>query len=402
MDTYWENTNLSEEETKRLERRKQRREQMQKEKRLQLERRKKARRIIVLVSFLCVFFIAAAGVSAIFFKAFNRIKENKEMVSQWRKEEAVLTENNQNGESHSTLEEEGIVKEELSNETHQLSGIGVTENYGMIEFSDIKERQSIYSENVFSANAILVNAKDNTVVAGKGERERIYPASMTKVLTILVAAEHMTEEQLEDDFTMTREITDYSYINDCSYVGFLEGEMVKVKDMFYGTILQSGADAAVGLATYVAGSHEAFVEMMNQKLKELGIASTTNFTNCVGIHDKSHYSTAYDMAVIMKAALSNTFCKEVLSARTYVTNPTTEHPEGIEISNWFIRRIEDKETPGKVLGAKTGYVNESKSCAVSYGEFEDGTEYICVTTGAHSSWRCIYDHVEIYNKYIMM
>ena len=70
-----------------------------------------------------------------------------------------------------------------------------------------------------------------------------------------------------------------------------------VKDMFYGTILQSGADAAVGLATYVAGSHEAFVEMMNQKLKELGIASTTNFTNCVGIHDKNHYSTAYDMAV---------------------------------------------------------------------------------------------------------
>ena len=79
---------------------------------------------------------------------------------------------------------------------------------------------------------------------------------MTKVLTILVAAEHIMEEELDDTFTMTREITDYSYINDCSSVGFLEGEQVTIRDMFYGTILPSGCDAAVGLATYVAGSHD--------------------------------------------------------------------------------------------------------------------------------------------------
>ena len=83
-----------------------------------------------------------------------------------------------------------------------------------------------------------------------------------------------------------------------------------------------------------------------------------------------------------------------------MTESTTEHPEGIDISNWFLRRIEDKDTGGEVLCAKTGYVTQSKSCAVSYGTFAEGDPYICVTAGSSSSWRCIYDHVEIYTQYI--
>ena len=199
---------------------------------------------------------------------------------------------------------------------------------------------------------------------------------------------------------MTLEITDYAYVNDCSSVGFLDGEVVTVKDLFYGTILPSGGDAAVGLATYVAGSHEAFVEMMNAKLEELGLSDSAHFTNCVGLFDENHYCTVYDMAVIMDAAMQNELCREVLSAHTYTTTVTTQHPEGIEISNWFLRRIEDKDTGGVVIGGKTGYVDQAGSCAVSYEEYADGTPYICVTVGARSSWRCIYDHVDIYNNYI--
>ena len=222
---------------------------------------------------------------------------------------------------------------------------------------------------------------------------------MTKVLTVLVAAEHITEEQLDDTFTMTIDITDYSYVNDCSNVGFLVDEKVKVRDLFYGTILPSGGDAAVGLATYVAGSHEAFVDMMNEKLAELGLADTAHFTNCVGLYDSNHYCSVYDMAIIMKAAMENELCREVLGTKVYITQPSTEHPEGLTISNWFLRRIEDKDTKGEVIGAKTGYVVESGSCAVSYQLSENGIPYICATAGSTSSWRCIYDHVEIYNLY---
>lgn len=140
--------------------------------------------------------------------------------------------------------------------------------------------------------------------------------------------------------------------------------------------------------------------MMNQKLEELGIAESTHFTNCVGIYDEAHYSTVYDMAVIMKAAVQNDLCREFLSLHTYTTKPTKQHPDGIEISNWFLRKIEDKDTGGEVVCAKTGYIVQSKNCAVSYGTFAGGTPYICVTAASTSGWRCIYDHVEIYNRYI--
>lgn len=250
---------------------------------------------------------------------------------------------------------------------------------------------------VVSANVVFIDIESGDVLAQRGYKEIINPASMTKVLTVLVAAESVTD--LDDTFTMTIDITDYSYSNDCSSVGFEVGEEVTVRDLFYGTILPSGGDAAVGLATYVAGSHEAFVEKMNDKLEELGLSDTAHFTNCVGLYDENHYCSVYDMAMILEAAMDNELCREVLGTRTYTTSATPQHPEGITISNWFIRRIEDKDTGGKVMAAKTGYVNESGSCAVSYGVDATGKGYVCATAGANSSWRCIYDHVALYKAY---
>ena len=123
-------------------------------------------------------------------------------------------------------------------------------------------------EEIISTHALLIDMETEEILAMRDAYSTISPASMTKVLTVLVAAEHITEAQLDDTFTMTLEITDYGFIHDCSNTGFLDGEVITVRDLFYGTILPSGADAAVGLAVYVAGSHEAFVEMMNEKLKE--------------------------------------------------------------------------------------------------------------------------------------
>lgn len=252
-------------------------------------------------------------------------------------------------------------------------------------------------EEVVSTSVVFIDRQNGEIIAGLEPKKRINPASMTKILTVLVAAEHV--DDLDDTFTVTREITDYGYVNDCSAAGFLENETVTVRDLFYGTILPSGADAGVGLAVYVAGSQEAFVGMMNEKLGELGISDTTHFTNCVGIYDENHYSTPCDMAVILQAALENDLCREVMSAHSYTTSATEQHPEGIIISNWFLRRIEDKDTGGEVICAKTGYVAESGSCAASYGRSSAGKEYLCVTAGSSSSWRCIYDHVALYKQF---
>lgn len=251
--------------------------------------------------------------------------------------------------------------------------------------------------DVFSTNSILIDLSTDTIVAARDANARIYPASMTKILTVLVAAEHVSN--LDDTFTMTSDITAYCLNNGCSAAGFVGGETIPVRDLFYGTILPSGGEAAAGLATYVAGSQEAFVELMNQKLEELGLSDTAHFTNCVGIYDDNHYCTAYDMAMILKAAVENDFCREVLSAHVYTTTLTEQNPEGLILSNWFLRRIEDKDCGGQVLCAKTGFVAQSGDCAASYGISAGGKPYICVTVNTYSSWRCIYDHVAMYKLY---
>lgn len=252
---------------------------------------------------------------------------------------------------------------------------------------------------VYSTNGVLIDVEAEEILAGREPFQRINPASMTKILTLLVAVEHVTD--LQDTFIMTAEITDYSYEHDCSIAGFGVGEAVTVEELLYGTILPSGADAAMALAEYVAGSQEAFVELMNQKLEQMGLSDTAHFTNCVGLFDENHYCTVYDIALILKAASDNELCRSVLSARTYATSiPSEEQPEGILLSNWFLRRIEDKDTHGEVLCAKTGYVKQSGSCAASLATDHEGREYICVTTGSISSWACIYDHVELYQAFL--
>lgn len=265
-----------------------------------------------------------------------------------------------------------------------------------------------FGDSIISEYGIVIDVEKGTILAGKGAKSRINPASMTKILTVLTAADALgisgdAEKDaavLQDTFTITIEITDYSYVHDCSNVGFEVGEEVTVQDLFYGTILPSGGDAALGLACYVAGSQEAFVELMNKKLEELELSDTSHFTNCVGLYDAEHYSTPYDMAVMLKTAADNSFVRDVLSAHTYTTSATVQHPEGLLISNWFLRRIEDKDTHGGVLCGKTGYVVQSGSCAASLATDTAGKEYLCVTAGSSSSWQCIYDQVALYQKYL--
>lgn len=257
----------------------------------------------------------------------------------------------------------------------------------------------VVGEEIESGYAIVIDEGDGTIVAEKNAFEKMYPASMTKVLTVLTAADGLETADLDELVTVTIEATDYSFVNDCSTTGFLDGEQVTLRDLFYGTILPSGGESAYQLALYKAGTMDAFVEMMNQKCEELGISQTSHFANPVGIYDDNNYTTAYDMAIIMEAAMQNDICREALSAHTYKTSVTEQHPDGITISNRFLRRIEDHYFDGIVVGAKTGYVNQSGNCAVSYATASNGKNYICVTGGATSGWNCIYNHVDLYTAY---
>lgn len=381
-----------------LRRRRRRRQRMLRERR----RRRRRRRLMLLGGAL----LTAVAVIVICLAAGNLKKEKAEEENKIELEAVESNPKEESGDLYNaaapgtaedgtdTEEEDTPSDDEESKTSKTDEDIPFAAGYTM---SGKDSAAYIGSEDMQSAYALLIDLDDLTVVAQKNAYDRISPASMTKILTLLVAAEHI--ENLDDTFTITREITDYSYSNDCSAAGFDDGETVTVKDLMYGTILPSGADAAAGLAFYVSGSLEGFVELMNDKLAKLGLSDTSHFTNCVGLYDEDHYCTPYDMAIMLKAAMENSLCREVMSAHIYTTSSTEHHPDGIEMSNWFLRRIEDKETNGEVVCAKTGYVVQSGNCAASYSVSNSGKHYICVTANAHSGWRCIYDHVDIYQKY---
>ena len=262
------------------------------------------------------------------------------------------------------------------------------------------ERTEFLDEDFPSKYVLLIDAQTGEILAEKNSYEFLNPASMTKVLTLLVAVENIAET--DGTFTMTSEISEYCFVNECSVVGYIVGETVPIEELFYGCILCSGADASLALAELAAGSHEAFVSLMNEKSDELGLSEAAHFTNCVGLYDKEHGCTSADMALIMKAALENEKCRQILCTKVYYSEPTPEHPEGQVLSNWFVRSLEDKDNGDvNVLGGKRGYVPESGNCAVSYGETQSGQAYICVTGKSYSQKQAIYDHAALYKKYCL-
>lgn len=245
--------------------------------------------------------------------------------------------------------------------------------------------------------AILIDADAGLVVAEKNGSAKMYPASMTKVMTLLVACEHITD--LNEKLEITQDIVDYVKKEGASNCGFKAGEQVTMLDLLYGLILPSGADAALALVRRIAGSEEQFVTLMNQKAQQLGISATTHFTNCTGLYNDNHYSTAEDMAIIMRAASQNSVAATILTTRSYTTQANNKRTTGLSFSNLFLKRIDTQTTGGQVNFAKTGYVAKAGNCAVSYFTAASGRHYICVTGKTAGAWNVVSAHAALYNQY---
>ena len=251
---------------------------------------------------------------------------------------------------------------------------------------------------LYSSSAVLVDVQSGTVLAEKGMDEKIYPASMTKVMTLLVAAENLPD--LDAAFTMTQAIIDPIYLAGASMAGFVDGETVTMRDLLYGAILPSGAEATEALAQTVAGSEEGFVAMMNEKAAALGLTNT-HFMNTSGLHDENHYSTVREIALVLQAALENETCAEILSAENYRASETEQHPDGLAMTNKFLYRVHHEYALGgaEITAAKTGYTAEAMNCCASAGKTPDGRSVICVTANAWTGEFCIEDHIALYTKY---
>lgn len=295
---------------------------------------------------------------------------------------------------------DSISDSKIDDESSDLSS---QEESSMIEETKVEfpEKAVDYKDEtdkkLTAANGILVDVDNNTVLAGKNYDKKIYPASLTKIMTLLVAAENI--ENLNKTYTFTYDDVHELIESNASRAGFEEGEKVTAQDLMYASILVSGGDGTVGIAKMVAGSEKAFVELMNKKAEQIGLKNT-HFTNTSGLHNKNHYSTAEDVAVMLKVAMENETCKKILTAKTYTSSKTKQNKNGIKMTSIVFNRIKDYyvDNGGKITGGKTGFISESKYSLATTYEF-NGRNYICVTSKSTDEWKAVEDNILFYEKY---
>lgn len=256
---------------------------------------------------------------------------------------------------------------------------------------------TIDKDDINSSYAILYDCDKNVTLAGLNQYERIYPASMTKVLTLIVAVENIKD--LSKTYAITQAQIDVLYKRGASRVGLERNKPVTAMDCLYGLILPSGADAAVVLACMAAGSEEKFAEMMNAKCKELGLTNS-HFTNATGLHDANQYTTPYEMCKIMQYAMSNPTCAKVLNTVNYTLKATNKiSPNGISVTNKALQKLKSSTSAEiTIMGAKTGFTNEAMYCMASCA-VKNGTKYIVVTAKAGKSSDYINDACILYTDY---
>ncbi len=243
-----------------------------------------------------------------------------------------------------------------------------------------------------SNNTILIEIGNGscTSIAEKNSDARIYPASMAKVMSLLVACENLTDTGTK--LTVSQKNVQFMSDNGGSGVGIVAGQILTVKDLLYLTAYQSDTVAILTLAEHIAGSEAGFVELMNDKAKSLGLTGT-NFTNCTGLHNENNYTTCREMAAIMTYALDNPLCAELLTS--YQAYPVTIKVWDEDVkqyvdkscnfySTWYSGRFSDNPRLDNVVikGGKTGYTDEAGVCLVSFAESPStGKRYINVIVG---------------------
>ena len=226
---------------------------------------------------------------------------------------------------------------------------------------------------IYSEGAILIEANTGTILYEKNANEVFEPASTTKILTALIALEKCDlNEVATASSTAINGIPSNYAIADIRV-----GEQFTIEQLLNVLLIHSANEAANVIAEYVAGSQEHFAELMNKRAKELG-CQNSNFVNANGIENENHYTTAYDLAMIMKQCVKNENFKKIISTEKYAL-PTTElnsETRSFPNNNSLIIKG-DKYYYEYCVGGKTGYTKEAKNCMVSLAS-KDGMDLIAV------------------------
>lgn len=233
---------------------------------------------------------------------------------------------------------------------------------------------NINALEINSEHAILYNMNEDMVLYEKDADTRTYIASLTKIMTTIVAIENI--DDINEYVTIPYEGLEGLIEANASVAGFRLGQKVTYKDLLYGILLPSGADATKTVAYYIAGSEEKFVDLMNEKAEELGLTNT-HFANTSGLDTDNHYSTVREMSIILKYALQNETFKEI-----YTTNKYTTSDNSLTFKSVYSNYLNKYDLENKyVYGSKTGYTTLAGYCLSTIANY-DGVEYMLITTNA--------------------
>ena len=233
--------------------------------------------------------------------------------------------------------------------------------------------------------AIIVDGDYDEVLYSHNGYERMYPASITKVMTSLLVMEALEEGTLTLDQPITASATAVILPEGSSTAGIKEGEILTVEQLLYCDLVSSANEACNILAETVGGSISGFVEMMNEKAAELGMKNT-HFVNPHGLHDEFHYTTAYDVFIMARAAMEYETFRTIVSTTKYVVPATnlsgerTLYTTNALLDSWKIAGY----TYSKAIGIKTGSTTPAGQCLVSAAVDTDGRTFYCVVLGAEN------------------
>lgn len=226
--------------------------------------------------------------------------------------------------------------------------------------------------SVYAEAAIVMEASTGLILYEKNIKESFYPASITKIMTALLAIENSS---LSDVVTFSENAI-FDVDLDSSRIGIDVGEQLSMQQCLYAILLESANEVTYAVAEHVAGSIPEFAKMMNERAKELGCVNT-NFVNPHGLQDSNHYTSAYDMALITREAMKNETFRKIFATRTYQIPPTNIQEETRYLRNHHRFVLGQEYLYDDCIGGKTGYTTVAKFTLVSVAKRGD-LELICV------------------------
>lgn len=235
---------------------------------------------------------------------------------------------------------------------------------------------------IYSETGVLMEAETGTVLYDSGKDETRYPASITKVMTTLLALENSS---LDEEVTFTQ--TGLERIYEGTNINMQVGEVLTMEQCLYAVMIKSANEVAAQVAEHVGGTQEKFVEMMNERAQELG-CTNTNFANPSGLPDENHWTTANDMALIFREALKNEEFVKIIGTLSYTIEPTNMNPEPRTLTSHHALLVPSApEHYDGCIGGKTGVTEAAKNTLVTAAK-RDGMTLIAVVMRADPGQVC--------------